>query len=69
MTLRDLEIGDRFTSLKSIRSGKSFQVYGKPEFNIRAGTATRMCFNETHGIYENKQCRLEVVKLPAKDRS
>lgn len=66
MKLQELEIGDRFMSPASISSGKPFRVIGPVEFNIRAGTATRVCLNETKGIYENKQCRLEVTKLPIK---
>lgn len=50
----------------SIRSGKSFKVIGKVEFNLRAGTATRLCLNETKNIQENKQARLTVLKLPIK---
>lgn len=66
MKLKELEIGDRFISPASIRSGKAFKVIGPVEFNLRAGTATRVCWNETKKIYENKQCRLEVLKLPIK---
>lgn len=62
--LRELQIGDRFLSPPSIQKGKPFEVVGPVEFNIRAGTATRKCFNERKRIYENKQCRLEVIKLP-----
>ena len=61
-TLKELEIGERFVP----QNGKypPFKVIGKPEFNIRHGSATRICFNERSRRNESKSCRLRVIKLP-----
>lgn len=68
MKLRDLEIGDRFISAASPnkRTAITYRVFGKCEFNIQAGTATRKCFNQKTNQIENKQCRIEVIKLEGK---
>jgi hypothetical protein len=64
MTLRDLSIGDRFiaASAKNKQTAERFTVVGSPEFNFRAGTATRQCTNDKREIF-NKQCRLPVIKI------
>jgi hypothetical protein len=64
--LRDLEIGDKF--YPASQHGKAaakvfFIVDGKPEFNIRHGSATRLCINLTHKVRESKSCRMEVMKM------
>lgn len=66
MTLRELEPGDRFIHAKARnkRIADVFRVIGNPEFNLRAGTATRKCNNLTKltGGHD-KRCSLEVIKL------
>lgn len=66
MTLRDLKIGDRFihAKVKDKRTAEKFKVISKAQFNLSAGTATRQCVSERTRKAENKQCRLEVIKLP-----
>lgn len=62
MLLRELHIGDMFypTSKKN-KSTPIFRVTGKPIFNARHGSATRMCLNLSTGSNISKSCRMEVI--------
>ncbi len=66
MTLRELKINDRFihASQKSKANPDRFKKVGYPEFNSQAGTATCRCVNETKKVMEDKQAKLQVLKLP-----
>lgn len=62
-TLHDLEIGDIFYPASKIaKATPLFRVTGKPEFNIRHGSPTRMCLNMQTREYVSKSCRLKVIK-------
>jgi len=63
MTLKELEIGDRFV-LQSQKYGDKFEVRTKPKFNIGHGSPTRVCYNENTKTYLSKSCRVNVIKLP-----
>ncbi len=67
VTLRELEIGDRFYPVSRIgKSSPIYEVVGLPMFNIRHGSATRYCINLKTGFTESKSCRLEVIKTKQK---
>jgi hypothetical protein len=63
LTLGDLENGDVFVHRNNRKGkhGQKFVVYGNPQFNIRHGSATRMC--RKNGEAVSKSCRLEVIKI------
>jgi hypothetical protein len=64
MTLKELEIGDRFyPKSKAEKATPIWLVHGKPEFNLRHGSATRQCVNLKTNVIENKSCRMEVIKI------
>jgi hypothetical protein len=64
MTLRELEIGDKFIHAKDKRKNpKRFVVSGTVRFNLRAGQATRECYEADTGTGCNKMCLLEVRKI------
>lgn len=71
MTIRDLTIGDRFISAsdKGKRNPVRYELRSRPMFNLTAGTATVECWDETNQRFVIKQARLEVVKLPLKQRA
>lgn len=59
--LRDLRMGDRFTNKN--HEGL-FEVWSeKCVFNGAAGSATRKVKNLKTGQFENKLCRIAVIKL------
>ena len=63
MKLGELQIGDKF--YPKSKAGKATPIWlvkGKPEFNIRHGSATRMCLNLKTNQLESKSCRMEVIK-------
>lgn len=63
ITLRDLQIGDKFyPASKRDKATPIYQVHGEPEFNSGHGSATRRCINLSSNYFENKSCRLEVVR-------
>jgi len=65
ITLKDLSIGDKFIAAVDLKKGKpKWEVLGKPEFNIRHGSATRECKNLDTQSRESKSCRLKIIKLP-----
>lgn len=66
MTLKDLEIGDRFYNLKD-RQKKIYVVRGKCLFNRGAMSSTRKCSLAKDGELFNKLCRNEVVKTGVSD--
>lgn len=62
--LRDLEIGDHFYPASAAKSGRAtdiFEVVGKNEFNIRHGSATRMCKNTRTGDITSHSGRKQVI--------
>lgn len=61
MTLRELELGDRFRH--EAKRGRFFQVSGKCQFNSGHGTSTRLCWCEHTKKWVSKSCNLKVVKL------
>jgi hypothetical protein len=61
--LRDLVPGDYFYSKSDKKYKTKYKVSGLPEFNIRAGSATRKCINLKEMSYEDKLCRSEVVRI------
>lgn len=66
MMLRELKEGERFiaSSTKGQRNPARFKVMSQPQFNLAAGTATMICYDETNKRIVSKQARLEVLKLP-----
>lgn len=62
MLLQDLNIGDVFYPKSKVgKATPYFQVIGKPQFNARHGSATRMCVNLKTKEQVSKSCRLEVI--------
>lgn len=59
-TLGQLEVGDRFYNVKD-KKKIVYTVFGKREFNLKHGSATRQCV--LNGQIISKSCRIEVVKL------
>ena len=63
MTLQELEIGDKFYHKSAqFKATPIFRVHGKPEFNLRHGSPTRLCVNLKTNEIVSKSCRLEVIK-------
>lgn len=61
MTIRELRIGDRFTSRKRVGL---FEVWNnKCVFNRNAGSSTRKCKNLNTGLFEHKLCRIQVIRV------
>jgi len=60
MTLKDLNIGDRYTypGRKEI-----WLVRGNPTFNARHGSSTRVCMKYSDNSLHSKSCRAEVIKI------
>lgn len=70
--LRTLVVGDRFiaASSKGKKNPIRYKVLSdKCEFNAAAGTATKLCMNESTQCYETKQCILKVIKLNNEKRA
>jgi len=61
MTIKELQIGDRFAPVN--RPKEKWLVVGKPEFNARHGSPTRICKNYDGNKLVSKSCRLEVKKI------
>lgn len=63
VTLKDLEIGDKFYPASQIgKRTPYFLVCGLPEFNKGHGSATRKCKDLSKDILVDKSCRLKVIK-------
>lgn len=63
VTLRELSIGDKFYAVSDHRRQTKFKVMGDPEFNLRAGSATRKCMNLRTKEVQDKLCRAVIVKF------
>lgn len=64
MTLKELEPGDKFIHANSkSKSPIIFVVKGNCLFNIRHGSATRLCWELPSGKEISKSCRLEIKKV------
>lgn len=61
MTLKDLEIGDKFINVN--KPHEKWIVRGNPAFNARHGSPTRVCVKCSDGIYHSKSCKIEVKKI------
>lgn len=73
LTLRDLQIGDKFISASQKDKGNNatrYEVLGSP-YVVSGFVSVRSCKNETTGWPENKSCSIKVIKLPihAKDEN
>lgn len=62
--LRDLNEGDYFYSKSDKNLVHRYKVMGSPEFNLRAGSATRKCLHLGKKEIEDKLCRIEVLHIP-----
>lgn len=64
MTLKELQIGDKFVALNDkAKNPKKFIVKGNPMFNVRHGQATRLCVLLPEGETVSKSCGLLVKKI------
>jgi len=61
MTLKDLEIGDKFINVNKPK--EKWVVRGNPAFNARHGSPTRVCIKCSDGTLHSKSCRIEVKKI------
>lgn len=61
MTLKELEIGDKFINVN--KPNEKWIVRGNPAFNARHGSPTRVCQKVRDGIYHSKSCKIEVEKI------
>lgn len=64
--LKDLEIGDIFSSIKD-KQRKEFIKRGNCVFNRGAGSSTCACWDLYNRKVVNKMCRLQVVKIRESD--
>lgn len=64
VTLRELNIGDKFISESAIATltPTIFQVSGKCVFNYRHGSSTRYCVNMKTKEVVSKSCNVKVIK-------
>lgn len=64
MTLRELNIGDKFFPESAIATltPTIFQVSGKCVFNSGHGSSTRSCINLKNKEVVSKSCNLKVIK-------
>jgi len=65
MKVKELQTGDRFYYPRD-KKRITFKVIDKCVFNSAAGTSTRPCLNEKTGSIDDKQCRIEVIKIEPK---
>lgn len=61
--LKDLKKGDYFFSMSDKKRVNRYQVVGDPQFNLRAGSPTRNCYNMTTRQVESKLCRVSIVHV------
>lgn len=61
MTLKELEIGDKFVNVK--KPNEHWIVRGNPRFNALKGLPTRICVRCSNGALRNKSCKIEVEKI------